>query len=439
MKKILQFHLPVLAAIFIFFVFCSFNNLTPVWTSGSNIIKPVRAGNTASYSNGNNGWLFIVSGRDQNDAITKTVQRYNAGANTWDTLNPHPTGLIGSATAVLKDSLYIIGGVISPPGSGQTTVYKFSINENTWTTAANFPVPIVDAKAVSYQDSLIYTAGGFGGANTGNIYLYNSNSNSWRTATPFPSAGRRNFGGFAVTGDTLVYMCGTTAFGTTVYFDSVYVGVISQSNRAVINWTRGANVPGKTRTFFDANSWGNKGIIMTGGSTDNTFNTPERECYSFSPGRNEWTQLPDKPTEWLTGQSGSVKLANNIWKLICASGYDSAYLSNTEILTDTLITVGVNNINSQLPEKFILSQNYPNPFNPETIINYKIPTGSHRSDVKLIVYNNLGHEVKTLLNEKQKAGSYSVKFDGTNFSSGIYYYSIFLEGVTETKKMLLIK
>jgi N-acetylneuraminic acid mutarotase len=172
MKKLLLFF----SALFLFtsMVFYSFDSFVPLWSAADNILKPVRAGNTASYSKNNNGWLLIVSGRDENDAILKTVQRYNVNSNSWDTLNPHPTGLLGAAATVLKDSLYIIGGVVNPPGAGENLVYKLNINQNVWSTVANFPVSIVDAKAVSYQDSLIYTAGGFGGPVEQNIYLYNS-------------------------------------------------------------------------------------------------------------------------------------------------------------------------------------------------------------------------------------------------------------------------
>ncbi|MBK8553230.1 MAG: T9SS type A sorting domain-containing protein [Ignavibacteria bacterium] len=434
MKKFVRFIFP--AVITIFILFSSFDSFTPLWSSGTNILKPVRAGNTASYSKNNNGWMIIVSGRDQNEAITKTVQRYNVNSNTWDTLDPHPTGLLGAATAILKDSLYIIGGIVSPPGAGQEIVYKYSINQNTWSTVASLPVTLVDAKGVSYQDSLIYTAGGFGGPSAGNVFLYNSNSNSWRTATPFPSEGRRNFGGFAIAGDTLIYMCGTNAFGSSVYFDSVYVGVISQNDRSVINWTRGANFPGQTRTFFDACNWGSHGIIMTGGSTDNTFNTASNECYSFSPGRNQWTQLPNKPTAWLTGQSGSVMLGNNIWKLICASGYNSGYLSQTEILTDTLLSVGISQINSMIPEKFTLGQNFPNPFNPATNLEFGI---SDWGLVTLKVYDLLGKEVATLVNERLNAGTYKYNFDGSQLTSGIYFYTLKAGEFTATKSMLLIK
>lgn len=437
MKKILLSFF--LSAVF-FTVFLSaditfFDSSVPVWSDGTNILKPVRAGNTASYWKNNEGWLLIVSGRDQNDAILKTVQRYNVNTNIWDTLNPHPTGLLGAATAILKDTLYLVGGVVNPPGAGQDIVYKFNIAQNTWTQAANTPIPIVDAKGVSYQDSLIYTCGGFTNQNAGVVFVYNANSNSWRQATSLPSPGRKNFGGFSITGDTLIYMCGTAGFGSTIFDDSVYVGVISQSDRSVITWTRGANFPGQTRTFFDACTWGNQGIIMTGGSTDNTFNTSSNECYTFSPGRNQWTQLPDKPTSWLTGQSGSVRLQNNIWKLICASGYNNAYLLVNEILTDTLFTVGINN-NSNAVQSFTLHQNYPNPFNPATIINYKLPKSNF---VSLKVFDIRGNEVASLVNEKQSAGNYSVNFDGTNFPGGAYFYTLKAGQHEDTMKMLLIK
>jgi len=438
MKK--KLHLYYVSFLFLaittLLVFSSFNLITPLWSSGQNIYKKVRAGNTASHFKNNEASLIIVSGRDENDLILKTVQRYNVNTNSWDTLAPHPTGLLGGATSVLKDSLYVVGGVVNPPGSGQQTVYKLSINENIWSTVADFPISIVDAKAVSYQDSLIYTAGGFSGINEGIVFLYNSNTNSWRQCNSMPCTGRLNFGGFAIAGDTLIYMCGTSSFGSSSYFDSVYVGVIDQNDRSVINWSLGTNFPGETRTFFDACSWGNRGIIMTGGSTDNTFNTASNECYTYSPGSRQWTALPDKPTSWLTGQSGSVMLENNIWKLICASGYNNGYLSQTEILSDTLSTVGIIGFNSAIPGSSALYQNYPNPFNPNTNISFKL---NSNEIVTLKIYDLNGKEVQTLLNEKLNAGTYDYDWNASGFSSGVYYYKLTAGSFSETKKLMLIK
>lgn len=410
---------------------------TPTWSTGSNVPIPVRAGNTSSYSKNGDGWLFVASGRNSNEQVIKTLQRYRVSTNTWDTLAPHPTGLLGGATTVLGDSLYVVGGVINPPGAGEVTVYKYSINQNTWTSVANLPAGVVDAKAVSYQDSIIYIGGGFSSLSAGGLmYMYNSNSNQWRAATPFPSATRRNFGGFAITGDTIVYMCGTAAFGSGSFFDSVYVGVISQSDRSNITWTRGANFPGQTRTFFDANTWGNRGIIMTGGSTDNTFNTNSNECYIFSPGANSWTQLPSKPTSWLTGQSGTVNMGNNIWKLICASGYATSYLSVNEILSDTLYPIGIINYNNQIPQKYALEQNYPNPFNPETKINFSL---QQSGNVKILIHDIYGREVETAHNGFLAAGSYGFKWESNGLASGVYFYTLLTDKFTETRKMVLLK
>jgi subtilisin family serine protease len=97
--------------------------------------------------------------------------------------------------------------------------------------------------------------------------------------------------------------------------------------------------------------------------------------------------------------------------------------------------------NSFMPEGYSLSQNYPNPFNPVTKINYTIPSGvnGERSNVKLIIYNNLGMEVKTLVNETQGSGNYEVNFNGENLSSGVYFYALRAGNFTETKKMTLLK
>ncbi len=93
------------------------------------------------------------------------------------------------------------------------------------------------------------------------------------------------------------------------------------------------------------------------------------------------------------------------------------------------------NFNSKNSELFS-SYNYPNPFNPSTDIKYSIPKDVN---VKITVYNIAGEEVIILVNEYKSAGNYSVKFDGTNLASGIYFYRIKAGDFTDTKKMVLIK
>jgi photosystem II stability/assembly factor-like uncharacterized protein len=90
----------------------------------------------------------------------------------------------------------------------------------------------------------------------------------------------------------------------------------------------------------------------------------------------------------------------------------------------------------QVPSAFNLYQNYPNPFNPETIIKFDVPKDQR---VKIVIYDLTGREVNKLLNEEVKAGTYNVRWNGSNYASGVYFYRIETESYTLTKKMLLIK
>lgn len=96
-----------------------------------------------------------------------------------------------------------------------------------------------------------------------------------------------------------------------------------------------------------------------------------------------------------------------------------------------------------VPDKFSLTQNYPNPFNPETTIKYTIPSGvkGETINVTLKVYDVLGSEVATLVNEKQKAGAYNYQFSIINsqLTSGVYFYQLRAGNFVETKKFILMK
>jgi hypothetical protein len=102
----------------------------------------------------------------------------------------------------------------------------------------------------------------------------------------------------------------------------------------------------------------------------------------------------------------------------------------------TDVPSGLINYNNQIPAGFSLKQNFPNPFNPVTIIKYDIVKDGY---VKLAVYDILGKELKSIINENQKAGSYTIQFDGSKLSSGVYFYRLIINGFTETKKMMLTK
>ncbi|HMR40187.1 MAG TPA: T9SS type A sorting domain-containing protein [Ignavibacteria bacterium] len=145
------------------------------------------------------------------------------------------------------------------------------------------------------------------------------------------------------------------------------------------------------------------------GDSSLIFNDPEN---SGNPGQALWPAL------------GTVRNDMGAY-----GGGLSHVISNT--------VVSVNNFSSLSdPEGFKLYQNYPNPFNPETVISYELQASNH---VKLLVYDILGNEVATLVNEKLSPGTYFVKWNASGFTSGIYYYTLKSGEKIESKKMLLIK
>ena len=98
--------------------------------------------------------------------------------------------------------------------------------------------------------------------------------------------------------------------------------------------------------------------------------------------------------------------------------------------------IGITNISTEVPKEFSLSQNYPNPFNPSTKIRFQIPKSGL---VNMAVYDILGREITTLVNEELKPGIYEAEWDASNYPSGVYYYKLFTNEFSETRKAVLIK
>jgi len=199
--------------------------------------------------------------------------------------------------------------------------------------------------------------------------------------------------------------------------------------------------------------------------------------YVSKDGGNNWTQintgLPDQYIYLLatydneiyaaTWFGGIYKLSEsdgstNFWQNIGMSGIQvsSMYIdkSSGTLFTGTSYgtvyklvenTVSVQTV-EKIPTEYSLSQNYPNPFNPSTIIKYSIPSVAtgHTLSVRLVIYDILGREVTTLVNEQQKPGYYEVNWDASNMPSGIYFYQIRIcsnanNNFVRTNKMILMK
>ena len=124
---------------------------------------------------------------------------------------------------------------------------------------------------------------------------------------------------------------------------------------------------------------------------------------------------------------------------VLESNHNIAYVggnNGTMLKTTNGGSIGIHNISSEIPDRFSLSQNYPNPFNPTTRISFKV--ASYKV-IKLQVFDILGKEVATLVNEKLQPGTYEATFDASAFTSGVYFYRLNAGDFSETKKMLMIK
>ncbi|CAF3843588.1 unnamed protein product [Rotaria sp. Silwood1] len=218
----------------------------------------------------------------------------------------------------------------------------------------------------------------------------------------------------------------TAATYGTVWFNGPSIGMASSNGslfyttNAGTAWSALANLPGlatanvggitgKNQTWWVTRNTASTNIYLT---RDNGATWISQTCPSGAYSHVNLGRLS-------TGGSANVWAVGDAGKIIYLSGI-----------------VGVEPINSQIPSKYLLEQNYPNPFNPETNINFSLPKSS---SVKLNVYNSTGKLITELVNEFKTAGNYSVKFDGADLSSGVYFYTIESEGFRQTKSMMLIK
>lgn len=188
------------------------------------------------------------------------------------------------------------------------------------------------------------------------------------------------------------------------------------------------------------------GLMDTGGEE---FNHRGRQTFTVSLMDSLAAIIADIETNVLPTASAedSLKYEDALFNLrfvqnegskgVHNADYAESILLNTITYIDTAIVTSVEAIpDAGTPRTFALHQNYPNPFNPTTTIRFDVPNAG---PVKLIIYNAIGQRVETLVDEKFTPGSYSVDFNATALSSGLYFYKIVADGFSVSKKMLLLK
>lgn len=319
----------------------------------------------------------FVTIKHNSDGVIQWVQRFNPQGNQD----------IASAIAVDQSGNVIVSGYSQVNGFYDFTFVKYN-----------------SAGTVLWLNS-------YGGTANGNDYL---------SAMVLDGAGN-------------IYITGTT---NDVGLGGTNMTTIKYNPSGAQQWIKKYNGTGNandssTAITIDA---GNN-VYITGGSTGLGTNLDATVIRYLSNGTQQWVQRTngfgngnDEGKAIVVDNGYNVYIAGSLYS--GTNSYDMVTIKYAQIL------IGIQNQEGEIPAKFSLYQNYPNPFNPVTNIKIGVPTAS---EVKLIIYDNLGREVTTLVNKQLQPGTYEVEWDGTNYPSGVYYYTLAAGDYSETKKMVLIK
>jgi len=252
--------------------------------------------------------------------------------------------------------------------------------------------------------------------------------------------------------DTVIFCYGKTR--------KIKVGY-KQLRMSVFNWYMGGQDPRDYRETYRTIAGyhprqgigGDTGLIIINPIT----HQPTRFCYSGDPVTNTgWIQTNPNDQRFLMsagpfnmnpGDTQEIVIAQIIARGSSNINSIAVLRQYTQIARENYfncfanVPIGIKNLSNEIPIRFRLEQNYPNPFNPITKIKFSLPyVGQrHAFDVHLIIYDALGREVATPINQKMKPGRYEVEWDGTNFASGVYFYKLMVENFTDVKKMVLLK
>lgn len=424
---------------------------SPVSVPFSNTLYAVRfESSTVAYLGGDDGWMFKST---------------DAGA-TWSSLtNSVTTDLLDGASFADNNTGYFVGNngaVIKTTNAGASFVTQTTPGGTLELNNVSAPLP-----------NTAYIAG-----DDGRIFKTVNGGTNW---TELTTGSTQDLLGIDFINDNTGYSVGQS-------------GAVLKTTNGGTNWNN-VPVPGGELLwdvdFVDENHGWTVGVgeVIYGTTNGGTswslqFNGTQLGCYAvsfvntmtgYASGSSGFTY---KTTNGGTVWTPTPQLGNTIWAMeffdadhgvaIGSSGYPyrttnggASWIDDPRRTINTMYAVAytpdgtcflggslgivlkggsnlvnITNETGSIPQGYTLSQNYPNPFNPVTKIRYELP---NNGNVELTVFDMSGKEITKLVSNFQNAGVYSVEFDGTGLSSGVYFYRLKASGFTDTKKMILIK
>jgi photosystem II stability/assembly factor-like uncharacterized protein len=373
-------------------------------------------------------WVQVPNGMGNNRYVyTLAAQGNNLFAGTSSTgvflsTNNGTSWTQTSLTSPVIHALFPDGSYVFA-GTAQQGVYLTTNNGTNWVQTS------LNNKTIYSFTKKNNTL--FAGSDSNGVYKSTNNGTNW---TSGGLAGRTIYalgqgGGLIFAGDSEFGMYVTTDEGTSWIAAPVF-------NLAVFDFAVDSNI------VFAGTSGGIYKSTNHGFTWSQLALTEESVSELVLSGNNIFAGTfsggvyvsNDFGANWVQRNEGLTQLTSSA--LCISNNYIFNGTQNSVFRRPVDELIGITQIGTAVPQDFALSQNYPNPFNPVTNIKFQIPKAGY---VKLSVFDLLGKEIKTLVNEKLKAGTYNADWYAGAHPSGVYFYSLNSESFTETKKMILIK
>ena len=386
--------------------------------SDTNIFAATEAASVFRSTNNGSNWSLANNGIPSINIFSLAVSGTNLFAGTngggvyistnnglnWSTVNNGLTNTFILSLAVSGTNLFA--------GTYGGGVFRSTDNGSNWTAANNGGLTGAIIRSFAVVGTNL-----FAGASSGvGVFHSTDNGLSWNSiSTGLPVT---NFLSLAVKGDNL--FAATESIGL---WKRSLDGIIPVE---LVSFT--ANINGNIINL----NW------STSTETNNSgFDIERRQILNTQPAvsNEEWETI-----SFITGHGTTTE--THSYSFIDKNLISGKYIYRLKQidLDGTFEYSNEVEVTIMVPEKFELSQNYPNPFNPSTKIRYSIPNvGSGLAQTVLKVYDVLGNEVATLVNEEKPAGNYEVDFNASQLSSGIYFYKLQAGSFVETRKMTLLR
>ncbi|MGH2574939.1 MAG: SBBP repeat-containing protein [Ignavibacteria bacterium] len=275
---------------------------------------------------------------------------------------------------------------------------------------------------------------------------YNSSNGNQQWVRTYNGTGNNEDRAYAIDIDNSDNVV-VTGFTRTLPSNTDDYGTVKYDQNGNQQWDRTYNGTGNGEDrAYAIDIDGSSNVYVTGSSTGSGTNS-DYATVKYNPGGSQqWAVRYDTAGGEDRAYAIDLDNSNNVY--VTGSGTRILYSDYATIKYSQESSLVIKPISSLIPEEFKLSQNYPNPFNPITKIRFDLPQSVFLSGAKnlilLKIYDILGREVVTLINEVLKPGSYEVEWDGKDLknqtlTSGIYFYKLQANGFSDTKKMILLK